>query len=158
MIKLTTVAVLETMWGWCGMERDRTRWFMINQHNHTGKRLYSLLEHKRLLVTNACPQTVERSHQHGTPDPQWLLENLNALQEKYAFEQVLVCGSVAQQTILKTGFETAAQLVFMPHPAARMWTKEAMRETRQVLRERADRHLFFKDGQFWNKELDLSGN
>lgn len=133
------IAILETMWGWCGLERDRTRWFTINENNHTGKRLYWFLGHSNLVVTNACPQTVGSANDHGTPCPKWLGENLRSLHAMKVPDLILVCGKVARQTFdLMDSLQTSARIVVIPHPAARMWTREALDETQIVIQKQTD--------------------
>lgn len=138
----TIVAVLETMWG------DRNgrapRYFKINPHNLSGKRLYRFVGQQnasRLYVTNACPQLVNAAHKHGKPDPVWLLDNLKRLKPAV----ILLCGKVAQRTFEQAnGLRAIASwddgvgkvlVMYMMHPAARTWTKAKLLETeRQVQR------------------------
>lgn len=129
------VAVLDTMWG------DRPgrapRYFRINPYNHTGKRLYKLIgaeNAKRLYVTNVCRELVTHASQHGKPDPIWLAENLRRLDPAV----ILVCGSVAQKAfdqICPTIWDGNGVEIYMPHPAARCWTKRMLRETERKIRK-----------------------
>ena len=57
------VAVLDTMWGGSG---NAPGMFRINPDNHSGRRLYWLLGHQDLLVTNACREYVADPTIHGT--------------------------------------------------------------------------------------------
>lgn len=122
------VAVLETMWG------DRVgrapRYFKINPYNLSGKRLYRFVGPEnvsRLVVTNCCRELVTSVKQHGKPDAHWLDENLERLNPSV----VLICGRVAQETFDETGRQYAGchKVIYLPHPAARTWTKKSLRET-----------------------------
>jgi hypothetical protein len=138
---MKVVAVLETMWDW----RQRTsragytqapRQYRINPANFTGKRLYRIVGHDHeLVVTNACPQLVTGPNQHGTPDPAWLLENLELIAP---FDLLLVCGKVAEKTYGLSGHEFE-HTIFMPHPAARMWTHAMLDEMTEKVRAHAAR-------------------
>lgn len=135
-----SIAVLETMWGWCGMERDRTKWFTINEQNFTGRRLYRMLGNRRLLVTNACPQTVSSAGEHGTPDPKWLSANIAELRDKFDVRLFMVCGRVAQSTWCDADIrlDRYERVIFMPHPAARGWTNEALARCAAVIQDPKD--------------------
>lgn len=122
------VAVLDVMWGGRSLRRSVPH-FTINPSNHSGKRLYWLLGHTDLLVTNACPQMVVNAKGRGKPNREWLATNLASLQP---FELLLVCGKVAQDTV-KLASGKGARILFVPHPAARMWTKQALSFTRDVI-------------------------
>ena len=126
------VAILETMWG------DRAgrapRHFKINPLNCSGRRLYKLVgpgNADRLLVTNACKELVTNANRHGKPDPNWLLENLRRLDP----DLILVCGSVAKKTFKECGYVPLRHPVYMPHPAARNWTKRRLRETQRAIQK-----------------------
>jgi hypothetical protein len=132
------VAVLDTMWG------DRSgpapRYFQINPNNHSGKRLYKLLDGKaHLLVTNACRRMVNHATKHGKPDPEWLEQNLEHLDA----DLVLVCGSIAKKTLKIVaesrlrcmGHENGIgrKFIHIPHPAARCWSKRRLREAQRAI-------------------------
>jgi hypothetical protein len=118
------VAVLESMWDWRQMTsgagyKEAPRSFRINPDNYSGKRLYRIVSRDTdLHVTNACRELCGSANHHGTPDPQWLRENLDLLAP---FDVLLVCGKVAQATYARTGLDFQPTIE-MPHPAARMWT------------------------------------
>lgn len=121
------LAVLDTMWG------DRNgrapRFFQINPHNHSGRRLYSLIEGRTLLVTNVCRELVTASHIHGTPDPTWLSENLQRIQ----YDLLLVCGKVAQRAYTATAFKPTCPVLLIDHPAARRWSKATIKQTQATI-------------------------
>lgn len=135
MPKVRCVAILEVMWDWeeqtstAGYKRKAPKWFNINPNNLTGSRLYKFLGHNSLLVTNACPDLVYSAKGKGTPSPKWLRENLKQLE----FDLLLVCGSVAKKTLQKSRFKTSARIVEIPHPAARVWTKEKLEEIKNLI-------------------------
>lgn len=123
------VAILEVMWDWrartsaAGYQERAPRWFDINPHNFTGRRLHRWLEHfDDFKVTNACPQLVSSAKGRGTPDSAWLSENLIALQP---FDLLLVCGRVAQETY-KRADAVGARIIELPHPAARCWNRQGL--------------------------------
>jgi hypothetical protein len=116
MIHTRCLAVLEVMWGTPGKAPGI---FRINPNNHTGRRLYWLLGHDDLLVTNACPEQVGHPTLHGRPDPLWLAKNL----QRVAYDLLLICGRVAQRTFDQCGYRPQCRIIEMPHPAARCWTK-----------------------------------
>jgi hypothetical protein len=118
---LQAVAVLETQWG---EEGDASPWFSINPENHTGGRLYDLLGHGSLLVTNACKELVSGPDKHGEPDAKWLEGNLRQLHTLYRFPLLLVCGSVARSVFVRDWLPAEVKVVHMPHPAWRAWTSE----------------------------------
>jgi hypothetical protein len=129
------IVVLETMWDWCGLEQSRygnqgPPYFEINPDNHSGRRLYYLLDGVDFRVTNACPQVVSHSSQHGTPDVAWLTKNLQSV----TYDLLLVCGRVAQQTFRASTFRPTCPILNMKHPAARNWTNEEMDRWRGLIR------------------------
>ena len=127
MIHTRCLAVLDSMWGNPGKAPGL---FRINPKNRTGSRLYYLLGHRDLWVTNACREQVGSADEHGRPDPEWLAENLRLI----TFDLLLVCGKVAQQTYAKCGFTHTARELWFPHPAARgSWTKEILENTRGLI-------------------------
>lgn len=137
------VAILETMWDWRQQTSgagysEALRFFRINPHNSSGRRLYKLVgDESHLLVTNACRELVSGPQHHGVGDPSWLGENLRILDgERYGptgqqkpsgfptIDILLVCGKVAQKTYRACGYKPMfARVVEMPHPAARTWTR-----------------------------------
>lgn len=111
------LTVLETMWGTPGKADDL---FPISPQNFTGRRLYWLLGHDELLVTNSCKERVGSAKEHGVPDPVWLAKNLQLV----TYNLLLVCGKVAQQTYNECGYAPECRVLHVPHPAARgYWTR-----------------------------------
>lgn len=124
------VAILDTMWG--GLE-EAPPWFKINPNNHSGRRLYKIVGPDTfLLVTNACRECADNANGHGTPDPEWLAENLMKMNALRPIDVLLVCGKVAQGTYMrvfaKHGPLFQTRVIEMPHPAARSWTKNMIAE------------------------------
>lgn len=123
---MKVVALLESMWDWRSMTsgagyQDAPRHFRISPDNHSGRRLYKLIgEGCDLLVTNSCRELMPSPNHHGKPDPSYVHENLTMLQP---FGLLLVCGKVAQSTFKESGY-ISINIIEMPHPAARMWTKQ----------------------------------
>jgi len=116
MIHCKAAAVLDTMWGFDG---KAPAWFRINDFNHSGRRLYNLLGHKDLWVTNACREQVSHAKLHGVPDSEWLAKNLQRIQ----YDLLLVCGKIAQRAYTECMYKPNCVVLLMPHPAARMWSK-----------------------------------
>lgn len=132
--KLRAAVILETMWDWRGMTsgagyREAPSWFRINPDNFTGSRLYWLLGHNHFQVTNACRELVCSANQHGTPDPAWLAMNLRIRE----YGLLLVCGRVAQYAYLTCGYRPEARVLEIPHPAARLWTRNKLDQTRDLI-------------------------
>jgi len=154
-----TVAILEVMWDW----KQKTsaanpnylaqapRCFHISPENHSGRVLYKLLGHDNLLVTNACPQLVTSPKGKGNPDAQWLADSLNEI----TFSVLLVCGKVAQETYDRVGSVPGDyRTIYLPHPAARQWTKRDMVLASGMVQEgKADLHLQFRRGRLRAKQL-----
>ena len=128
MIHTRCLAILDTQWGYPG---EALSIFRINHNNFTGRRLYWLIGHNGLLVTNACKEQVGHPKEHGTPDPKWLAENL----QKAAYELLLVCGGVARKTFEVCGYTpTSSRVLYIPHPAARgKWNKKFLEDTRVLI-------------------------
>lgn len=126
------LVILDTMWGEGGRA---PRWFAISPYNHSGKRLYYLtgLRFPQVWVANSCREQMTASHQHGKPDPKWLAECLTILPGNIKKLPLLVCGAVAQKTYKACGYNYEGPVEFLPHPAARLWTKELLEETKQRL-------------------------
>jgi hypothetical protein len=132
------VAVLESMWDWRQMTsgagyQEAPRSFRINPQNYSGKRLYRLVGDADLHVTNACRELCASANHHGTPDPQWLCENLELLMP---FDVLLVCGKIAQATYARTGLQFTGTIQ-IPHPAARMWTQAMIADVTAQVTEAA---------------------
>ncbi len=128
------VAILDTMWG--GEPGEAPRYFKINPNNHSGRRLYTLVGDAQLTVTNACRERVTSAKEHGTPDPDWLAENLIRLYDVRLIDVLLVCGKVAQATYKAAcpegGWFRSVRVIYVPHPAARQgWTKEYIARIKQ---------------------------
>lgn len=122
------VAILAVQWGYPG---DKVLpWFRINPYNHSGARLIKLIGHRNFLVTNACSDIVYSASAKGAPDAEWLQRNLTLL----APEVVLVCGSVARATFRRGMVGKAVRVLYMPHPAARMWSKRLMTRYTKLLK------------------------
>lgn len=125
------VAVLDTMWDWKGLTSaagyaQAPRYFRINPNNFTGRRLYKLIgPMNHLLVTDSCKELVSSSKEHGTPDPQWLSDNLQIINALRPIDILLICGKVAQRTFSEVSYVPEnARILQIPHPAARTWTKD----------------------------------
>lgn len=136
------VAVLQEMWDWrsrttsAGYKELAPPYYRINPRNFSGKRLYDWIGPRgevfdELLVTNACKELVSGPNERGTPDPKWLKKNIDSLKP---FDLLLVCGKVAQQTCCCT-WGYPARTIYLPHPAARNWTKTALATAGRHIRE-----------------------
>lgn len=139
---MRVIAILESMWDWRAQTsgagyKQAPRYFRINPNNHSGRRLYSLLDKgDKLLVTESCRELVSSANEHGTPDPEWLAENLKILEDKTAFNVLLVCGKVAQATYGRCGYTPPiARVLEIPHPAARLWSHARIAEVRGKIAE-----------------------
>lgn len=137
------VAILEVMWDWrsmtssAGYEERAPGYYRINPDNFTGSRLYDWLGtegqyYDDLLVTNACPQLVCSPTQRGTPDKTWLRDNIKEL---LPFELLLVCGRVAQRTYEQGWIPRDIRIIELPHPAARVWTRESLAFAKRLIQE-----------------------
>lgn len=134
------LAILDTMWGTAS--RRAPRWFTINPHNASGRRLYRLTgaEEGDLWVTNACPGVVGHAAQHGEPSVRWLRESFIHTKPKWQGRPLLVCGKVAQDTydsLIEADGDAwwDGPVIRLKHPAARSWTKaEIARVQRQIRR------------------------
>ena len=126
------VALLEVMWDWrsmtsrAGYKETAPRWFRISPRNFTGRRLYSWLGHEgeyfdELLATDACKELVSGPNERGTPDREWTANNLRDIPE---YTLLIVCGRIAQATYDRR--QIGCRIIEVPHPAARMWTREAL--------------------------------
>jgi hypothetical protein len=129
------LVVLETMWS--DTSGVAPRWFPINAYNHSGRRLYKLTDsaYPSVWVTNACPQRTTHARLHGTPSPRWLYDSLTGLPAGARRLPLLICGAVARDTYKASGYAHRGPVLFMLHPAARTWTKTALRRaTNRVAR------------------------
>lgn len=148
---MKAVVILEVMWDWrnvtssAGYRAQAPRAFDINPANFTGRRLHDWLDGIPFKVTNACPQLVSSAKGRGTPDRDWLRENLRLL---YPYDLIIVCGKVAQQTFEKES-QRGARLIEMPHPAMRLWTREGMALAKRLIQKGiGDYRLERVDGKF----------
>lgn len=139
------------MWGTRYLNRG-PRWFQINPQNYSGRRLLRWTGLDSITVTNACPQCVTSARGRGTPDPEWLRENLYQLcwhvGDRPA-DAVLVCGQVAQRAVNAVSVELPShtRLVYLPHPAARVWSRAADEAVRAEL-ERGGGDVRWEGGRF----------
>lgn len=120
MSAVTNVVILEVAWGYGG------RWFRINPHNFSGRRLYQIFGAHRFLVTNACPDVVGDASGRGSPSPEHLRGVLGVLRPRF----VLVCGAVADRTFAPDMVDAECTVMRAAHPAARSWTKLALEQLR----------------------------
>lgn len=128
MAKPLVIALLDTMWGGGG---PAPRFFVINPNNFSGRRLYYLVGMSaNLRVTNACRKMQTHANAHGTPDPAWVLENLQSV-TGLSCKVLLICGTVAQTAYRACGYKPMPHVtvIEMPHPAARTWTRAALDTT-----------------------------
>lgn len=133
---MNVVALLESMWAWRGYndpDEEAPRYFRINRDNFSGRRLYTLVGDHNLLVTNSCRIVQRSANHHGTPDPVWVKGNLEFLVGQQ-MDLLLVCGKVAKETYIASGF-SFPRVIFMDHPAARRWTTVSMRAFRDQIKE-----------------------
>lgn len=146
---MKAAVILEVMWDNRvpqGQTRQAPRHFHINPKNHSGKKLHRWLEGYDFQVTNACSQVVASARDRGTPDPVWLHDNLARL---YPLNLLLVCGSVAYRTLDKVAvpqLNPGLRIIYLPHPAFRSWTKEAVERVRHIIaNEKTGYHISYKD-------------
>ncbi len=130
--KVRVLAVLDTMHDPWADGEDAPRHFRINPDNLSGRRLWQIIgAHANLLVTNACRQHVKTADEHGTPDPEWLAQNIR---DAEPFDVLLMCGKVAQEAYARCGYHPNGTRVFeIPHPAARNWTREKVAEVARLV-------------------------
>jgi hypothetical protein len=145
------VVILEVMWDWnamtsgAGYAERAPRYFRINPHNFTGRRLHAWLKGYDFLVTNACPQLVNSSKGRGTPDKGWLRENLTLLQP---FDLLMVCGKVAQATYERQS-ANGARIIEIMHPAARTWNASGINMVSFAIRQQNEfQRVVLRDRQF----------
>lgn len=123
-VKTDCVVLLDTMYGGQG---EAPGMYRINPHNHSGKRLYHFLGDYDFWCTNSCREYMQRSTDHGTPDPEWVHFNLGRVDWKL----LLVCGNVAKTTFSQLEERYKDRNVLrIAHPAARNWTKLAIQITK----------------------------
>lgn len=132
-MKPICLAVLDTMW--TGRVEQAPRLFTINKYNTSGRRLYQLTLGWQLLVTNVCPMTASNASMHGTPDPKWLAENIREAVKRFnCVGLLLVCGNIAQATygVIEKP-EGVRKVMEIPHPAARLWSRDLLESTREQI-------------------------
>lgn len=136
------VALLESMWGWrdCIVAGfDAPRHFRINPDNHSGRRLYRICgDGHSLLVTNCCRKVQSSANHHGTPDAEWVNENLRFLRSE-KMDLLLVCGKVARATF-ENAFTVSERyqigpFIYMDHPAARRWSNASLDAMTERIKE-----------------------
>lgn len=138
--KQNIVAVLDTMWG--DTAGRAPRFFTINPRNHSGRRLYKLVgPDVRLLVTNACPQQVTNAQHHSKPDAVWLAQNIAYARKHYSPALILVCGKVAKQTFEAAGINSQTPVMYMPHPAARSWSRGRLASFQAAIQRKVLAHI-----------------
>lgn len=151
------LVILESMWrGPAHAGRPAPSWFPISPTNHSGRVLHKLLGPvTRVLVTNACPTIQATANHHGAPCASTLARNVSTF--PHDIRWLLVCGQIAQATLQKAFGEIALQeklkagykiphsqkdhppidvrtmMLFMPHPAARLWSKELVTVVREFI-------------------------
>lgn len=123
------VVVLEVMWGMPG--DPPRRWFRINPYNHSGRRLINIIGRSDFIVTNACPDVVYSAKGRGKPDADWLARNLAALKP----DVLLVCGRVAHTTFKYSMVPSSTEVIALPHPAARNWSKAKIVQAQRVIQK-----------------------
>lgn len=138
------LVVLDTMWG--DRRAQAPRWFVINPTNRSGMMLYRLtgVSQEKLLVTNVCRYMETNPNIHGKPDVGWTTENLTKrIPKGFVGSTVLVCGSVARKTVLKTFPRSVrfrrkmkvfgTEFIFIDHPAARNWSEQKVKQVQKLL-------------------------
>lgn len=132
-MKPICLAVLDTMW--TGTYEQAPKLFTINRYNTSGRRLYSLTTGWQLITTNSCQYTAKSATEHGRPSPEWLGSNIcEAILRFGTVNLLLVCGEVAKQTYAQVPAIEGVQYVMeIPHPAARMWSREMLEKTQQEI-------------------------
>lgn len=134
--KLRATVVLEVMWDWRSMTSNAEyveqapKWFTINPNNFTGRRLHWFLGHNDFLVTNACPELVSSPNHRGTPSKDWLKSNLKEMYDRWKFDTVFICGSVAR-SIYEHNWLPLVRTIYMPHPAFRGWNRTTLDEAKR---------------------------
>ncbi len=129
-MKTRCLVILETMWGGSGKAPGL---FHINPENHTGRRLYWLLAHEDVWVTNAGGEYVSVAKEHGTPDAKRLTKTLKRLE----YNLLLICGAVAKKTYGRSSFRPKGRKLIIAHPAWRFWTNEELEKVRKLIQKGA---------------------
>lgn len=143
------LAILETMWDWdaqtssAGYTKTAPDFFRISPNNFSGGRLYYLTgldPEEGLWCTSVCPELVSHPSQHGTPSVERLTRNMGRwlCGGGKGDKVLLVYGAVAQETFNRYRLERQKQLpqmqvIYLPHPANRTWTKEALSCARETI-------------------------
>jgi hypothetical protein len=112
------LAVLQNMWGDHGVAPT---YFRISPTNHSGRRLYRLVDESkaRLLVTNAASVCTLRASDAAPTD----LKQLTKAVTRHRWNLVLVCGCQAREAWAQLDHNITKHLdtIELPHPA---WTHE----------------------------------
>jgi hypothetical protein len=126
----TTLVILEVAWG------GGAPWFRINPRNHSGRRLYDLVGHRDLWVTNACPEVVATAAERGRPDAVWLKKNIRHMRHLGLIPEVLIVGGrVAAETYDACGTVLDIPRFDIPHPAWRGWTKDKIAHWKKIIQK-----------------------
>lgn len=145
---LCNLVVLESFWDGIG-GKQAPRWFHINKFNHSGGRLYRLFGEEYFYVTDVVSKTQKGPKDHGEPDLVFFVDNV--VNFPHDIDKLVVCGKTARQTFerafktkhkFQTKMENINQVLFMPHPAARMWTKHTEQAVKSVLLTDSKRYKF----------------
>lgn len=147
------LAILETMWDWRAMTsgagyREAPPFFCINPDNFSGRRLYQWTEEEPgcLWCTNVCPELVSGPEHHGTPSVERLAANLqrwrslrkldgDSLDSRGRGWGYLCCGNVVQDTFDRLAEKPPGRILYVPHPAARTWTKATLEQVGRYIRD-----------------------
>lgn len=140
---LIPIVILDTMWG-----NEHAKLFQINPKNRSGYRLHKIIS-SRFLVGNSCDGIAPNAKTHGTPSPEYLQSVFEYATEK-GFEPnlLIIGGKVAQKTYMSLRCAPKCRTLFMPHPAARFWTKQMEADAINGINSDLHMQVLSKDG--WN--------
>lgn len=111
-----TLFILQNAWNPSMTGQRQNLWFYINPRNHTGKRLHSMVDEKRVVVSNVNPVVTRNASGKGSTDMNFVLQVLLHVERDYT----VVCGSQAHLAMchpLAAKLLRRGPFVAMPHPS-----------------------------------------
>jgi len=135
------VCILQSAWSSNpeAMKRFCGRLFVPNPRNHSAKVIRQIIGDQRVLYFgNVALEIGTSASDHKKPDvdhAEKVIQEINTRFQEHKLETlVIICGSVAKETVLPRIKAIEAQtVILMPHPASRNFPKTLRREISEFI-------------------------
>jgi hypothetical protein len=124
------LVILQNMYSGSGRDTKAPLLFKINPYNHSGKRLYKLIEDDFWVTNSSSILSGGGAKSYSGIDVKFLQRAI----DKFDWDLIIICGNQAKKAFFMCEYLKEARLLFIPHPAARDFPNVLFDKIRRIIK------------------------